>query len=169
MNISWSSRCLDETQWACIDIDSYASVLHNTFVEGPDSAYLQSLVSNILKLIPWTMLRQTLRIGNAASMISAVTRLFLAKLSLTSFTNWIGLSNNPDDGQNLLQQIAATIFGWDIVEYQKRINEISSHEDAPSKEHLEKIKGYAEMDTRKQDDFRQRSSEYHRAAIYTHC
>jgi hypothetical protein len=61
-------------------------------------------MSNLLKLVPWTMLKQSLRIGNAATMINAVTRLFLTKLSLTSITNWFGLSNNPDDGMNLMQQ-----------------------------------------------------------------
>jgi len=96
-------------------------------------------------------------------------RLFLAKLSLTSFTNWIGLSNNPDDGQNLLQQIAATIFGWDIVEYQRRITEIATANNAPSKEHLEKIKGYAEMDSKKQNEFRQRSMNESKSIITIIC
>jgi Domain of unknown function in PX-proteins (DUF3818) len=137
---------------------SVASVLHNTFVEGPDSAYLQSLVSNILKLIPWTILRQSLRIGNAASMINAVTKLFLTKLSLTSFTNWVGLSNNPDDGMNLLQQIASTIFGWDIQEYRKRLDKIADEDDAPSIEHLDELRAYVEADSKKQDTMRARSS-----------
>jgi hypothetical protein len=73
-------------------------------VKAPDASYAQNLVSSILRLMPWGLLRQSLRIGNAASMINAVTKLFLTKLSLTSFTNWVGLSNNPDDGMNLLQQ-----------------------------------------------------------------
>jgi hypothetical protein len=81
-----------------------ASVLHYVFIEAPDAVYAQKLLNNILKLVPWTVLRQSLRIGNAASMINAVTRLFLTKLSVTSITNWLGLSNNPDDGMNLLQQ-----------------------------------------------------------------
>jgi len=83
---------------------SAASVLHYVFIEAPDAVYAQMLLNNILKLVPWTVLRQSLRIGNAASMINAVTRLFLTKLSVTSITNWLGLSNNPDDGMNLLQQ-----------------------------------------------------------------
>ena len=133
-------------------------MLHHTFVEGPDSGYLQSLISNVLKLIPWTILRQSLRIGNAASMINAVTKLFLTKLSLTSFTNWVGLSNNPDDGMNLLQQIASTIFGWDIQVYQKRLDKIAATDDAPSTEHLDKLKAYVETDLEEQDKMRDRSS-----------
>ena len=135
-------------------------MLHHTFVEGPDSGYLQSLISNVLKLIPWTILRQSLRIGNAASMINAVTKLFLTKLSLTSFTNWVGLSNNPDDGMNLLQQIASTIFGWDIQAYQKRLDKIATEHDAPSAEYLDKLRAYVEADLKEQDKMRDRSSTF---------
>jgi hypothetical protein len=137
-----------------------ASVLHHIFVQGPDAAYLQRLISSILNLIPWMILKQSLRLGNAASMINAVTRLFLTKLSLTSFTNWVGLSNNPDDGMNLLQQIASQVFGWDITEYQKQMEKISTGEDAPDKEHLAKLKEYVALDSKVQDKYRQRSSEY---------
>lgn len=92
------------TDYFALTSASLASVLHYVFVKAPDASYAQNLVSSILRLLPWGVLRQSLRIGNAASMINAVTRLFLTKLSLTSFTNWVGLSNNPDDGMNLLQQ-----------------------------------------------------------------
>jgi hypothetical protein len=135
-------------------------VLHNTFVEGPDAGYLQNLISNILKLIPWTLLRQSLRIGNAASMINAVTRLFLTKISLTSFTNWVGLTANEDDGLNLLQQIASTIFNWDLIEYHKQLDRIADAEEAPSKEHLDKLKEYVETDYKQQDKMRNRSSTF---------
>jgi len=84
--------------------NSLASVLHYIYVESPDAKYTQKLTVNILHLVPWAMLRQSLRIGNAATMINAVTKLFLTKLSLTSITNWMGWSNNPDDGMNMMQQ-----------------------------------------------------------------
>jgi Domain of unknown function in PX-proteins (DUF3818) len=81
-------------------------MFHQVFVESPDGAYLQKLVNNILSLMPWTLLRQSLKVGNAATMINGVTRLFLTKLSVASFTNWMGWSNNTDDGMNLMQQYA---------------------------------------------------------------
>jgi len=83
---------------------SIASVLHYFFVEGPNATYVQKLVAKILRLVPWALLRQSLRIGNVASMINAVMALFLTKLSLSSFTNWVGLSNYQDEGMNMLQQ-----------------------------------------------------------------
>lgn len=51
-------------------------------------------------------IKQTLRVGNAATMINGMLKLILTKLSVTAFTNWVGLSKNPDDGMNLLQQYA---------------------------------------------------------------
>jgi DNA integrity scanning protein DisA with diadenylate cyclase activity len=83
---------------------SISSVLHYFFVEGPNATYVQNLVSKILRLVPWVLLRQSLRIGNVASMINAVMALFLTKLSITSFTNWMGISNAQDEGMNMLQQ-----------------------------------------------------------------
>jgi hypothetical protein len=88
----------------CTDGQSISSVLHYFFVEGPNGAYVQNLISKILRLVPWALLRQSLRIGNVASMINAVMTMFLTKLSVTSFTNWMGLSNSQDEGMNMLQQ-----------------------------------------------------------------
>jgi hypothetical protein len=95
--------------------------------------------------MPWTMMRQSLKIGNAASMINAITKLFLTKLSIASLTNWVGLTNNPDDGMNLMQQIISTIVGWDIAEYQKHINVLEKYPSASyvlSSEHLKEIRDY---------------------------
>jgi hypothetical protein len=73
-------------------------------VHSPDGPYLARVVENVHKLVPYMALRQTLRIGNAATMINAVVRLVLTKISVTSLTNWIGISNSIDEGMNLLQQ-----------------------------------------------------------------
>jgi hypothetical protein len=121
---------------------------------------MQKLITNILGLMPWTMLRQSLRIGNAASMINAVTKLFLTKLSITSFTNWMGWSNSTDDGNNLMQQIIATIVGWDIAEYQKHIKTVETKEGAPSTEHLKEIRGYLAASREVQAKLRQKSSTF---------
>jgi hypothetical protein len=50
------------------------------------------------------VIRQTLKIGNVASMISAMMKVILAKMSVTSVTNWIGLTKGDDEGMNLMQQ-----------------------------------------------------------------
>lgn len=49
-------------------------------------------------------MRQTLRIGNVATMLNGMVRLMLAKVSMGSVTNFLGLSTGADEGMNLLQQ-----------------------------------------------------------------
>lgn len=71
---------------------------------SPDGQYLLRLLSNVNKLVPYMAIRQTLRVGNAATMINGMMKLILTKLSVTAFTNWMGLSNSKDEGVNLLQQ-----------------------------------------------------------------
>ena len=73
-------------------------------VHSPDAPYLARILENVHKLVPYMALRQALRIGNAATMINAVVMIVLAKISVTSLTNWMGISNSVDEGMNLLQQ-----------------------------------------------------------------
>lgn len=49
-------------------------------------------------------MRQTLKIGNVATMLSGMMRVVLAKASVASVTNWIGWTQGADEGMNLLQQ-----------------------------------------------------------------
>jgi len=76
-------------------------------VISPDGQYLLTLIETVNKLIPYTMVKHTLRVSNAATLMAALIKLLLAKLSVTSITNWTGLTSNPDDGQNLLQRYVA--------------------------------------------------------------
>ena len=78
--------------------------MHYTLVLSPKGQYLLKLIDNANKMIPYMLVRQTLRIGNVASMINAMVKIGLAKMSVTSVTNWIGLTKSQDDGMNLLQQ-----------------------------------------------------------------
>lgn len=61
------------------------------------------LLDGVHKLIPYTLIRSTLKIGNAASMINAMVRVVLAKASVGAVTNWLGMSHGADEGMNLLQ------------------------------------------------------------------
>ncbi|KZM25174.1 hypothetical protein ST47_g3673 [Ascochyta rabiei] len=119
-----------------------ASFLHHIFVMSPDGQYLVRLLENIHRLIPYYMIKQTLRVGNAASMINGMVRLILAKLSVTAMTNWIGLTNNSNDGMNLMQQIISTILAWDTAEFQKRASKLESMRDAPDKKVMKAIKAH---------------------------
>jgi hypothetical protein len=75
-------------------------------------------------------------------MINGMVRLVLAKLSVTAMTNWIGLTNNSNDGMNLLQQIISTVLAWDTSEFQKRATKLESSRDAPDKKVFKAIKTY---------------------------
>jgi len=54
------------------------------------------------------MVKQTLRIGNAATMLNGMMRLLLAKVGVGALSNWVGLTQNADDGMNLLQRYGFT-------------------------------------------------------------
>ena len=62
------------------------------------------MISNVHNLLPYMVMRQTLKVGNVATMISGMVRVILAKVSVATVTNWIGLSSGADEGMNLLQQ-----------------------------------------------------------------
>lgn len=78
--------------------------MHYTLVLSPKGQYLLKLIDNCNKMVPYMLIKQTLKIGNVASMINAMMKIVLAKMSVTSVTNWIGLTASQDDGLNLLQQ-----------------------------------------------------------------
>ncbi|KAI8943726.1 hypothetical protein NX059_001705 [Plenodomus lindquistii] len=119
-----------------------ASFLHHIFIMSPDGQYLVRLLENLHRLIPYMVIKQTLRVGNAATMINGMVRLILAKLSVTAMTNWIGLTNNTNDGMNLLQQIMSTILAWDTSEFQKRASKLESSRDAPDKKVFKAVKTF---------------------------
>lgn len=77
--------------------------MHYTLVLSPKGQYLLKLLDGVTKLIPFMMIKQTLKVGNVATMISAMVKLVLAKMSVTSFTNWMGLTASQDNAMNLLQ------------------------------------------------------------------
>ncbi len=86
-----------------LTIASFASFMHYTLVLSPKGQYLLKLIDNANKLVPYLMIKQTLKIGNIATMIQALLKIVLAKMSVTSVTNWIGITASQDNGLNLLQ------------------------------------------------------------------
>jgi hypothetical protein len=121
---------------------------------SPDGQYLLRLLENVHRLIPYTMARQTLRVGNAATMINGMVRLILTKISVTAITNFIGLTNNSNDGMNLLQQIISTVAAWDTAEFQKKANKLESCKEAPKKEVFKAIKTHVYASRDKHDAVR---------------
>lgn len=85
-------------------LSSYASLLHHIFAITPEGQYLLGLVRNAHKLIPYAMIRQILRLGNAATMLNSLLKLLLAKFGLATISNWAGFTQGADEGMNLLQR-----------------------------------------------------------------
>lgn len=77
--------------------------MHYTLILSPKGQYLLKLIDNANKLIPYLVIKQTLKIGNVATMINAMVKVGLAKMSVASVTNWIGLTQSQDEGHNLMQ------------------------------------------------------------------
>jgi len=132
---------------------------------SPDGQYLLRLLENVHRLIPYTLVRQTLRVGNAATMINGMVRLVLAKLSVTAVTNWIGLTNNTNDGMNLMQQIISTVMAWDTSEFQKRAQKLESLREAPKKEVFKAIKTFVYASRDKHDAARNISIQESKSII----
>ncbi|KAH8716913.1 PX-associated-domain-containing protein [Phaeosphaeriaceae sp. PMI808] len=142
-----------------------ASFLHHVFIMSPDGQYLVRIIENVHRLIPYMVIKQTLRVGNAATMINGMVRLVLAKLSVTAMTNWIGLTNNSNDGMNLLQQIISTVLAWDTSEFQKRAGKLESSRDAPDKTVFKAIRNYVYASRDKHDTARNKSIQESKSII----
>jgi ribosomal protein L7Ae-like RNA K-turn-binding protein len=78
--------------------------MHYALVISPEGQYLLTLIDHANKLVPYAIIKQTLKIGNVASMINAMVKVVLAKMSVASVTNWMGWTQTADEGMNLMQQ-----------------------------------------------------------------
>lgn len=102
LEVSWAqATCLVTSM---LTVDSIASLMHYTLILSPEGPTLLRMIENVHRLLPYTVIRQTLKIGNVATMINAMMKVILAKASVGSMTNWIGLTSGADEGMNLLQQ-----------------------------------------------------------------
>ncbi|KAK0615603.1 hypothetical protein B0T17DRAFT_644607 [Bombardia bombarda] len=119
-----------------------AAFMHHVFVLSPEGSYLLKLAENVHNLIPYTIIKSTLRVGNAATMLNGILRLLLAKMSVGAISNWFGLTQNANDGMNLMQRIISIVLSWDGSEYRKSADEIEKAAGGPSKEHLDAIKQF---------------------------
>lgn len=151
---------------------SLATFAHHIFILSPEGQYLLKLIENINSLIPYKMIKQTLRIGNAATMISGMMRLMLAKLSVTSLTNWVGLTANADDGMNLLQRIISLVLSWDASEFKKSAEKVEktkgdAADAVPTEEMLEAIRTYVSLPRSEHVAAREQSGRSERSIIVT--
>ncbi|KAF2455916.1 PX-associated-domain-containing protein [Lineolata rhizophorae] len=142
-----------------------ASLLHHLIILSPDGPYLMRTLENVHKLVPYGLVRQTLRVGNAATMINGMVRLVLTKLSLSTVTNWIGLTKGPDEGMNLLQQIISTVLWWDTMDLQRRVTKIEKQKDGLSKEQLQAIRSWIPKSRAEHEAARERSKSESKSII----
>jgi hypothetical protein len=136
-----------------------ATFLHQMFVLSPEGQYVLKLMDNVHGLIPYKMIKQTLRVGNAATMINAMTRLLLAKLSVAGLTNWVRLTQKEDDGQNLLQRIVSLVMSWDASEFKKTATALEKEKpkNRPSDAVLQAIRQHVGASRQQHDAIRAHS------------
>jgi hypothetical protein len=117
------------------------------------------VVENIHRLVPYTIMRQTLRVGNVATMISGMMKLILAKMSVGALSNWIGWSTGADEGMNLLQTIISQVVGWDIRALKARAAKLEKGKDAPTKEQFEALREYRSRSRQEHEQCRLQSQQ----------
>ncbi|KAI1169539.1 hypothetical protein F4777DRAFT_208717 [Nemania sp. FL0916] len=142
-----------------------ATFLHQVFILSSEGPYLLKLIENIHKLIPYSMVGQTLRLGNAATMISAMSKLFLSKVSVGAISNWIGLTSKAANGMNLMQRIVSLVLEWDATDFRKAVEKIKSNQNGLSKEHMAAIDKHLASDRNKCDLARKKSIEDQKSII----
>ncbi|CAE6487015.1 unnamed protein product [Rhizoctonia solani] len=119
-----------------------ASFLHYLLVVNPAGPTLVTLIKRVHGLLPYGLIRQTLRVSNAATLLSAVLRIFLQHAP--SVRGWF----SGKRGQNLLQTIMSSILGGDETRIIQRIKELDSSPDAGTKEQIAAIENYVQNGTR---------------------
>lgn len=141
--------------------------MHHIFITSPEGAYLLQLLRNVHNLIPYKMVKQTLRIGNAATMINGMLRLLLAKLSVGGFTNWMGLTSGADDGMNLLQRIISLVLSWDSDVFKKSAEKVEK-QDGVDGNVLKGLKEFVDQEDRlKHDAVREQSRTSAQSIIFS--
>ncbi|KAK1955836.1 hypothetical protein LY78DRAFT_621456 [Colletotrichum sublineola] len=142
-----------------------SSLAHQVLVVSPEGQYLVKLLEQVHKMIPYQMVRQTLKVGNAATMIAGMMKIFLAKISVGSVSNWFGITKDAADGMNLMQRIISVILGWDCAEFKKTIDRISKAKNRPSKGALDAIRAHTEAPSEDREAVRAESARQGRSII----
>lgn len=133
--------------------------MHYALILSPKGQSLLVLIDQAHRMIPYIIVKQTLKIGNVATMVQGMIRVVLAKVSVGTVTNWIGLSQGADEGMNLMQQIISGVLGWENRDLKSRAAKIERSKSAPSKEQLAAIKAYLQKSPEEHDAIRSYSQQ----------
>ncbi|PFH58634.1 hypothetical protein XA68_13427 [Ophiocordyceps unilateralis] len=144
-----------------------AGFAHSVFIRSAEGQYLLKLMSQVHGLVPYKLIKQTLRVGNAATMMSGISRLLLAKLSVASVTNWFGLTQKADDGMNLVQRIISLVLSWDAAEFRKSADRVEKArgEDRPPDEALLRLRRHLAAGREVHEEARRKSRESSRSIV----
>ncbi|EFX06002.1 px domain containing protein [Grosmannia clavigera kw1407] len=142
-----------------------AEFLHYVFVLSPNGRYLVKLAENTQRMVPYALIRQTLRVGNAATMINAMMKLLLAKISVGGLTNWMGLTSSAGEGMNLLQRIIAMVLSYDSSDFRKAAEKIERDKDGPGAAHLEAIREHLARPQQYHEAIRNKSVEQSQSIV----
>ncbi|KAK8129191.1 hypothetical protein PG999_001571 [Apiospora kogelbergensis] len=144
-----------------------ATFLHHMFICSPEGPYLLKLIESFSKLYPYTMVAQTLRLGNAATMINAMNKLFLSKMTMGGITNWMGITQNANDGMNLMQRMLSIIVDFDAGDFRKAAETIKKTKDRPSDRHFAVIDWHVKRPGDLHENARVNSMLDHKSIITT--
>ncbi|KAL8927102.1 MAG: hypothetical protein Q9172_001524 [Xanthocarpia lactea] len=135
----------------------FAALLHHNLIVSPRGQSMVALLNRLHRLAPYYLIKQTLKIGNAASMINGMAQLLLAKMNLSTLTSWFG-GQASDSGMNLLQQIVSQVLNVESTEMRKRVKQIEQAHDAPDKSQLESLRKYVYQSSEEQQRRRSESA-----------
>lgn len=121
-----------------------ASFLHYVLFISPEGGTMFTMMKRANALVPYLAIRQTLKIGNAASMINGMVRIVLTKMTMNSVTTFLGITSASDAGWNLLQSIIYAVVNWDTGDLKRRVTEIERSNDGPSKTQRQLLKSYTD-------------------------
>ncbi|KAL8366945.1 hypothetical protein RB595_009138 [Gaeumannomyces hyphopodioides] len=148
-------------------ITHLATVVHQIFVVSPEGQYLVNMIENLHKLLPYSMIRQTLRLANAATVVSGLVKLLLGKLSMGSVSNWLGVTTDADDGLTLLQRIVSMILSWDSADFKKTAEKLKKSAVGPSKAELAVIEEHIARPREEQECMRTISVKKKQSIVMT--
>ncbi|KAK8040176.1 hypothetical protein PG993_008587 [Apiospora rasikravindrae] len=142
-----------------------ATFMHYICVMSPEGPYLLKLIESFSKIYPYTMVAQTLRLGNAATMINGMNKLFLSKMTMGGVTNWMGITKGAEDGMNLMQRILSIIVNYDAGDFRKAAEAIKKTKGRPSDKHFAVIDEHVNCSRDSREAMRSASMRGHQSII----
>ncbi|KAJ8132022.1 hypothetical protein O1611_g1605 [Lasiodiplodia mahajangana] len=144
-----------------------ANFLHHVFILSAEGPYLVGLIENVHKLMPYGMISWAFQFGNAASIINAMSKLFLSKVNIRAILKWMGLTSYASSGMNIMQSIFSFVLESDAADFRKVVKKMRTTQEIISNEHMTAIDDHIAADRDKRDSIRKKSIREQRSIIAT--